>query len=292
MNLYYLKNVIDWDNAIFIAWCIIVFAGLVKMMLARMGISPQLGIGNVKAKKSIFEYRIVGIFITFLKDLLSALKERQHLFQNENKMEPELVDEHVKSMLRKRIIEGFVLTEAAIPSPWNTIKPVEGFRVFEDQRYGEEHLNNVVACVSAENIFLMLHDVIFMIGEQISVAITEHNSSNNEVHSYVAHNKDAIILWSIFLAHRWMIQNNGDISISLWSDDGDIECHLESTKLFVFFTKESETVTQFLRKFGLQENKDMKFFPEGGVITLNKWRNTHELQIMLNELNSEEMQAF
>ena len=44
-------------------------------------------------------------------------------------------------------------------------------------------------------------------------------------------------------------------------------------------------------KVWLVRKSENEIFPEGGAITLNKWRNSDELRDLLNELNSEEMQA-
>lgn len=282
---------INWETAPFIIWCVVVLIGLVQIAAKWFGIRFYFPKSKKSSREKSFTDRIIANVVSFSYGLRYKLEERRGIFQNEYETDHALTDEYVKSMLEKRIIEGFILTQAAIPSPWNTIIPVEGFRVLEDEEYGEKGVKNIVAAVSAENIFPLLQEVIFWLGGDISVAITDHNQKDNKVRNYVAFNKDAIILWSVFLNHRWMIQNNGDITISLWSDSSEIECHLETTKLFVFFAENGEPVKRFLQKFGLYENRKMKFFPEGGAITLNKWRNSDELRELLNELNSEEMRA-
>ncbi len=283
---------IKWEIAPFIVWSLIILIGLVRTAFNLLGIRTNFRTREKRPKASVITSRIMERIISSSSNLQYTLEKRRQAFQDEYEITPDLVADYVKATLEKRIIDSFILTEAAIPSPWNTIKPVEGFRVFEDQGNGEKELKNIVVSVSAENIFPLLYQVVFWLGEQISIAITDHNQKDEKVRNYVALNKDAIILWSVFQSYRWMIQNNGDISISLWTDSGEIEFHLETTKLFVFFTKHSESVTQFLEKFGLHENNEMKFFPENGVITLNKWRNSDELRMMLNELNSEDIQPF
>ncbi|NIA28629.1 MAG: hypothetical protein GWP06_01790 [Actinobacteria bacterium] len=283
---------INWEIAPFVVWCIIILIGLVRSVGEWSGIRFYLPKRKKRSRENSLAGRIMGNVVSFSSGLQYKLEERKELFQNEYEIDHALMDEYVKSMLEKRIIEGFILTEATIPSPWNTMKPVEGFRVLEDEGYDEKGEKNIVAAVSAENIFSLLHKVVFWLGGDISVAITDHNQKDGKVRNYAAFNKDAIILWSIFQNHRWLIQNNGDITVSLWTESGEIECHLETTKLFVSFTKNSKPVKQFLEEFGLYENRKMQFFPEGGVITLNKWRNSDELQKLLNGLNSEEMQAF
>jgi len=281
----------NWQTAPFMVWCIIVLVGLAQMVLAWSGIHFYFPKSKKRSRKKSFTDRIIANVVSFSYGLRYKLEKRREIFQNEYETDHALTDEYVKSRLEKRIVGGFILTEAAIPAPWNTIEPVEGFRLLGSEEYGERDVKNIVAAVSAENIFPLLHEVVFWLGANISVAITDHNQKDNKVRNYVAFNKDTIILWSIFQRYRWMIQNNGDITISLWSDSSEIECHLETTKLFVFFAENGEPVKRFLQKFGLYENRKMKFFPEGGAITLNKWRNSDELRDMLNELNSEEMQA-
>lgn len=187
-----------------------------------------------------------------------------------------------------RIIGDFVLTEAAMPLPDNTIQLKEGFRIDDVSDDEHEKVLCVNVAVSAEHLFDLFTAMLIWLDDIVTLYIAHLNYEEGKIYKYFAYNKDVAVLLSKFENYRWMIQNYGELVLTFGSVSQDIQCLLDDTKLIRFYTTDVQPVIDFLSQFGLKEDKKMKFFPEGDFVTFGGIQYSAQLAGLLDDINIDE----
>jgi len=229
---------------------------------------------------------LVAFIIVYLLKFVRSDRNRERRKQKKKiKINVEKVIEFQKG---NRIIGDFVLTEAAMPIPGNTVQPKEGFRIDEWESDEQDGLKRLRAAVSAEHIFDLFTAMIIWLNDAVSLSIVQTDYEEGKIYYYFAYDKDVPVLLSIFSNYRWMIQNNGEVIFTFATESKEVECQLDDTKIFTFYAWNLQPVIDFLAKFGIKEDKKMIFFPERGYITFSSTEYSEQLAKLVQDLNIDE----